>query len=217
MFFEVAFHGNIGVRFFIFPGFLFSLIISITGLNETVISLFILSFVVWLFSFWTCPSPTPLFTTSETVVCCFSFAPRFPRLARIWMLGIRIGSVLERILSTARVIGLEIGIPKLLLYSWILKSRWGFESAWFWVFCILLFRSSCFCLSYSLTVIWITSNWLLFVLCYNCPAPSVESALLINLFLFFSWKWLPLMTLKPDPVHLKCCRWCPADLSLCLC
>ena len=122
-----------------------------------------------------CPSPMPLITTSEAVICCLNFTPRFPRLAGIWMLGVPIRPVLEGILSAAttcwRVIVLEIGISKLLSYSWILEGRWGFESAWFWFFCIFLFQCSCFCLSYSLTVIWITPNWLLFLFCYNHPAP----------------------------------------------
>ena len=38
VFFEVVFHGNVGVRFFIFPNSWFFLIISIKGLNETVIN-----------------------------------------------------------------------------------------------------------------------------------------------------------------------------------
>ena len=110
------------------------------------------------------------------------------------------------------------GIPKLLPYSWIPEGRWGFESAWFWFFCIFLFQCSCFCLSYSLTVIWITPNWLLFVLYYNCPAPFcwIRNPKLIY-FSFSVWKWLPLMTLKLDPVYLKCCRWCPVNLPLYLC
>ena len=174
---EVAFHGNVGARFFILPGFLFSLIISVKGFNETVIKVlpFILFFLLCLISFWACPSPTSLFTTSETVAYCLSFMSSFPRLAGIWMLGIHIGSVLEGMVSAAttcwRVIVFEIGIPKLLPYSWIPEGRWGFESAWFWFFCILLFRCSCFCLSYSITVTWITPNWLVFIFCYNCPAP----------------------------------------------
>ena len=134
---------------------------------------FILSSVVWLFSFWACPPPMPLFTTSETVDCCLSFMPRFPRLAGVWMLGIWIGPVLEEILPTAttcwRVIVLEISIPKLWPYSWIPEGRWGFQSVWFHFFCIFLFQFSGFCLSYSFTVIWIASSWLLFVFCYNCP------------------------------------------------
>ena len=109
---------------------------------------FILSSVVWLFSFWACPSPMPLFTTSETVVCCLSFTTRFPRLAGIWILGIRIGPVLEGILCAAttfwRVIVLEISILKMLPYSWIPEGRWGFESTWIRFFCIFLFQCSCF-------------------------------------------------------------------------
>ena len=176
MFSEVVFHGNIGVRFFIFSDFLFPSTISMKGLNEIVlIDTFYFMFCSMTISFWACPSPMPLLTTSEAVIYCLGFMPRSPRFAGIWMFGVRIRPVLERILSAAttccRVIVLEIGIPKLLPYSWIPKGRWGFESAWFWFFCIFLFQCSCFCLSYSLTVIWITPNWLLFVFCYSCPAP----------------------------------------------
>ena len=164
MFFEVAFHGNVGVRLFIFSGFLFPFIIS-----------FYFIFCGTNVFFLGMPISNAVFTTCETVVCCLRFTPRFPRLPGIWMLGVQIWPVLERILSVVttcwRIIVLEFGIPKLLPYSWIPEGRWGFESAWFWFFCIFIFQCSCFCLSYSLTVIWITPNWLLFVFCCSCPAP----------------------------------------------
>ena len=106
------------------------------------------------------------------------------------MLGVRIRPVLEGILSDAttcwRVIVLEIGILKLLPYSWIPEDRWWFESSWLWFFCIFLFQCSCFCLSYSLTVIWITPNWLLLYSVTAAQPPYVESAILVSLFLFFS-------------------------------
>ena len=117
---------------------------------------FLLPSVVWLFSIWACSAPMPLFSACETVVCCLSFMPRFPRLAGLWMLRIRIGPVLERMLSVAticwRVIMLEFGIPKLLPYSLILEGRWGFENAWFQFFCIFSFSVLLFLLvvfSYS--------------------------------------------------------------------
>ena len=131
--------------------------------------------MVWLFSFSACSSPVHLFTTSETVVWCLGFTPRFTRLAGIWLLGMQTGPVLEGIVSVAttfwKVIVLEIAIPKLLPYSWIPEGRWGFESYWFWFFCGFLSQYTCFCLSYYLTVIWIILNWVLFVFCYNCPVP----------------------------------------------
>ena len=110
-----------------------------------------------------------LLTTSETVVWCLSFTPRFPRLGRIWMLGIRIWPVLEVILLIAttcwRVVVIEIGSPKLLTYSWILGSRWGFESTWFWYFCF----------SFSVLLC------LLVVFSYNHPNCSQVSLFLILL------------------------------------
>ena len=176
----VVFHGNIGVRFFIFFDFLFPSTISMKGLNEIVIlDTFYFIFCSMTISLWACPSPMPLLTTSEAVIYRLVFMPKSPRFAGIWMLGVRIWPVLERILSAAttcwRVIVLEICIPKLLPYSWIPGGRWGFESAWFWFFCIFLYQCSCFCLSYSLTVIWITPNWLLFLFCYNHPACWIRS------------------------------------------
>ena len=112
---------------------------------------------------------------SSNLLSQFHAMPRFPRLVGIWMLVVRIRPVLEGILSAAttcwRVIVLEIGILKLLPYSWISEGRWVFESAQFWFFCIFLFQCTRFCFSYSLTVIWVTPNWLLFVFCYNCPVP----------------------------------------------
>ena len=101
MFFEVAFHGNVGVRLFIFSGFLFPFIIS-----------FYFIFCGTNVFFWSMPISNAVFTTSETVVCCLRFTPRFPRLAGIWMLGVQIRPVLEGILSAAttcwRVIVIEM-------------------------------------------------------------------------------------------------------------
>ena len=186
---EVAFHGNVGARFFILPGFLFSLIISVKGFNETVIKVlpFILFFLLCLISFWACPSPTSLFTTSETVAYCLSFMSSFPRLAGIWMLGIHIGSVLEGMLPAAttcwRVIVLEIGIPKLLPYSWIpegLKVP-DFDFSVFFFFAALV--SACRILLQSPELLPIVS----FSYSATTAQPlSLESTILINLFLFFS-------------------------------
>ena len=134
-----------------FPGFLFSLVISSKDLCETGISVtFYFIFFRILFSFRACPSPMPLLTTSRTVVFCLSSMPRFPRLAGIWMLVILIVPAFEGILPAAttcwRVVVPEIGIPKLLPYLWIPESRCGLESIWFQFFCVFLFQCSCFCL-----------------------------------------------------------------------
>ena len=99
---KIAFHGNVDVKFFMFPDFLFSLVMSSKGLNETGINVaFYFIFFFILFSFRACPSPMSLLTTSKTVVFCLSFMPRFPRLTEIWMLGIRIVPAFEEILSAA--------------------------------------------------------------------------------------------------------------------
>ena len=47
VFFEVAFHLNVGVRFFIFSGFMFPFIMSIMALNEIVIMVTFYFFFMW--------------------------------------------------------------------------------------------------------------------------------------------------------------------------
>ena len=162
----------------------------------------------------------PLLTAPKAVVCRLSLMPRFPRLAGLWMLGILTGPVLEGILSTAttcwRLIVFEIGIPTLLPYSWILEGRWGFENASFHFFCIFSFQ----CLDSACRILLQPSESLpigLFLYSATTSYPaSVESAILIY-FSFSVWRWLPLMTLKLDPVCLKCYWWCPEDFPLNLC
>ena len=177
---------------------------------------FILSSVVWLFSFWVCPSPMPLFNTSETVVWCLSFTPRFPRLAEIWMLEVDL---------------YWKGYCLLLEYS-CLKSAFrnycpirGFRSvdeglkapdfdfSVFFFFralvsaCHIVFQSS-----ESLSIDSFSYS------AATVQPPSVESAILINLFLFFSLEMTAFNEIETGyPVHLKYCRWCPVDLPLYLC
>ena len=133
------------------PGFLFFLVISSKDINETGIIFSYLFHLLWYER--ACPSPMPFFTTSETVVRCFSFMPTFPKLTGICMLGIRIWPVLEGILSAAttfwRVVVFEIGLPKLLPYLWIPEDRWAFESTWFRFFSVFLLQCSYYCLLHS--------------------------------------------------------------------
>ena len=176
VFFEVAFHGNIGVRFFVFSDFLFPSIISMKGLNEIVI--------IVTFYFIFC-SMTVFFLGMSISNALAHHIRSSNLLSRFHAKVSKIGWNLDVGGTNSACIGRDSvccyyllesyrdwnGIPKLLPYSWIPEGRWGFESAWFWFFCIFIFQCSCFCLSYSLTVIWITPNWLLFVFCYSCPAP----------------------------------------------
>ena len=117
------------------------------------------------------------------------FHAKVSKIGWIWLLMMRIGPVLEGILSVAttfwRVIELEIGILKLLPYSRIPEGRWGclkapdfsvffFFSALVSTCCILLQPSESLpigCFSYSAT---------------TAQPPSVASTILITLFFFFS-------------------------------
>ena len=200
-----------------FPVSLLSLAMSSKGLSKTGISVtFYFIFFRILFSFRACPFHMPLLSTSQTVVFCLSLMPRFSTLAAIWMLGIRIVPAFEGILSTAItcwwVVVLEIGILKLLAYSWIPERRCELKSIWFQFFCVFLFQCSCFCL----LVVFSCNHLSCFQLAPSSlfQPPSVESTVLINLFLFFSLEMTALTTLKLDPVHLRCRRWCPEDLPV---
>ena len=218
VFFEVAFHGNVDVRFFIFSGFLFPFIVFMKDLNEIVVTVtfyFIFCGMTVFFVGMFISNALSHHIRSSSLLSQFHV-----KVSKIgWKLGVRIWPVLEGIPSAAticwKVIVLKIGIPELLPYSWILEGSWGFESAWLWSFCIFLFQWSCFGLPYSLTVIWITPNCLLLVFYYNCPALFCWIRNLNQLTSFFSvWRWLPLMTFKLDHFHLKCCRWYLVDLPL---
>ena len=147
VFFEVAFHLNVGVRFFIFSGFLFPFIMSIMALNEIVIMVTFYFFLCGMTVFFLGIS------ISNSLVHHIQSSSLLSQFhAKVSKIGWNL-DVLSAANTCWRVFVLEIDIPKLLPYLWIPEGRWGFESAWFWFFCIILFQCSCFCMSYSPTVI----------------------------------------------------------------
>ena len=132
----------------------------------------------------------PLLTTSEAIICCLGFTPRFPRLAGIWMLGVQIRPVLEGILSAAttcwRVIVIEMAFRNCCPIRGFRRVDEGlkaldFDFSVFFFFSALV--SACRILLQSSESLPIGS------FLYSVTAaqpPYVESAILVNLFLFFS-------------------------------
>ena len=159
--FEVAFHGNVGIRFSVFPGVFFSFIISIKGLNETVISdtvYFILcSMTVFFLGMSTSNAPVHHIWNSSLLSQFHAKVSKTGWNLDVWDTN-RTCIGRDTVCCYYLLESNGAWNWQLLPYSWIPEGRWRFESAWFKFFCIFLFQWSGFCFLYSLTIIWIAPN-----------------------------------------------------------
>ena len=116
VFFEVAFHENVSVRFFIFSGFLFPFIMSIMALNELVIIATFFFFCGMTVFFLGISISNALVNHIQSSSLLSQFQGKVSKIG--WNLD-----VLSAANTCRRVFMLEIEIPKLLTYLWIPEGR----------------------------------------------------------------------------------------------